>query len=250
MAAMKLLPALGLVACTSSPAIRLDAGDQPADATQIDAPLDAPAVSGSAYSHTIVIDGVDDFTPDEAFTTTTATYGANVTWDATNIYVGYTGDDISGTTSSPSTKWLFVYIDADPGAATGSTTSDMYNTEQATFPSGFGAEYYARWKCDGTFSSIQQYGSGAWTMSATTLDVARSGNYVELAFPRSLLGGSTKAGVLTYMLNEEDNSEGQYAGIYVGNFTDGYAADLAITDYLAADFTSSRVPNDAANLAH
>jgi hypothetical protein len=250
MAVMKLLPVLGLVACTSSPAIRLDAGDQPGDAQgQTDAAHDA-STTGSAYSHTIVIDGVNDFTPDEAFTTTTATYGAHVTWDVTNIYVGYTGDDIAGTTESPSTKWLFVYIDADPGASTGSPTSEMYNTEQATFPSGFGAEYYARWKCDGTFSSIQQYGSGAWTMSAMTLDVARSGNYVELAFPRSLLGGSTKAGVLTYMLNEEDNSEGQYAGIYVGNFTDGYAAELSITEYLAADFTSSRVPNDTANVAH
>jgi hypothetical protein len=94
MAAMKPLVALGLIACTSSPAIRLDAGDQPGDASsQGDAAHDA-STSGSAYSHTIMIDGVDDFTPDEAFTTTTATYGAAVTWDATNIYVGYTGDDI------------------------------------------------------------------------------------------------------------------------------------------------------------
>ena len=42
-------------------------------------------------------------------------------------------------------------------------------------------------------------------------------------------------------------AEGSYAGLYATNFTDGYAANLALTAYLQADFTASRVTNDPAN---
>ena len=51
------------------------------------------------------------------------------------------------------------------------------------------------------------------------------------------------------MINEKALAEGSYAGIYKGNFTDGYAANLTLTRYLHADFTSPRVPTDPANSA-
>ena len=43
-----------------------------------------------------------------------------------------------------------------PNGRDGGTASLTYNTQKATFPTGFGAEFYARWKCNGTFTSIER----------------------------------------------------------------------------------------------
>ena len=215
--------------------------------TFADAPADGPPVP---YRHTIVIDGMDDFAAGDTFTTTSApSYVARVTWDDQNLYVGYSGPDLSTQTTDASTKWLFVYLDTDPGAGTGAAQSEQYNTQRATFPAGFGAEYYARYKCDGTFTTLQHYAAGTWTAATPSPAVAQAGPYVELAIPLAAIGAGAKLGVVTWMINEKQLAEGSYAGLYTGNFTDGYASDLAITKYLRADFTSSRVPDDPANVA-
>lgn len=212
-------------------------------------PIDAPDAPPGPYQHTIAIDGTDDFLTTERFGTTSATYEADITWDATNLYLGYHGADIDGTTPNAGQKWVFAFVDADPGAATGALVSPTYNTQHAAFPTGFGAEYYLRWKCDGSFATIEQYAAGAWTTSATTPTIARTGQLVELAFPRSLLGGATTAGIATYMINEADQVEATYAGLYPTSFTDGYGAAVPIAHYLRADFTAMRAPNDPANQA-
>lgn len=226
---------------------------RPADARGPDAaiPRDAPAgLEVGPYVHAIAIDGVDDFTSVEDFGTTSATYGARVTWDATTVYVGYSGQDIG---AGSATKWVFAYVDVDPqaggGAATGATTSVKYNTQSATFPAGFGAELYARWKTDGSFGTIETYAASAWTTSATALTVGHQGSFMELAIPRALLGGATTIGLVTWMINEANGVEGTYAGLFPGNFVDGVGQPMGITKYLKIDFTASRVPNDPANIA-
>lgn len=210
---------------------------------------DAPVDQGTGYTHTITIDGTDDFLAGEQFSTTSAAYGARVTWDANHVYVGYSGPDLDPAALDTGFKWLFVYFDFDPGAATGATTSLRYNTQAATFPPGFGAELYARWKADGSFASIdQRQPDGTYTELATpTADQA--GTFVELAIPRVLLGGATTIGVVTWMINEKPDFEGSFAGLYPGNFADGYAATLPLTKYLRIDFASDAAPNDPANQA-
>jgi hypothetical protein len=51
------------------------------------------------------------------------------------------------------------------------------------------------------------------------------------------------------MINEKPGVESSYAGAYADNFVDGYAANLVLTSYLAADFASTASPNDATNKA-
>ncbi len=85
--------------------------------------------------------------------------------------------------------------------------------------------------------------------SSTTPTDAINGNFLEVALPRSLLGGTSAVGIVTYMINEGSNVESSYAGLYDPNFTDGYAADLQITKYLRADFTSPTEPDDPTNEA-
>ena len=237
--------AAAAAACANSPSAALDA---PASS---DGPRDHPDAPGAPYSHTITLDGSDDFAPGEVFSTTTPGFGANVAWDGSNLYVGYSGPDLATGTVDAATKWLFVFVDADPGTGTGAGTSLPYNTQHATFPAGFGAEYYLRWKCDGTFTTIEQYdpSSQGWSTTAGTVAYGQAGEFLEVAFPRALLAGALAAGVVSYMINERDNVESSFAGLYAGNFTDGYAMDLQTTRYLRADFSSSRPPNDPDNEA-
>jgi hypothetical protein len=78
-----------VAACGKTAAVHLDSGAgvdsaaRPDGNAAADAPLDA-----AAYSHTIALDGSDDFAPGEDFPTTTPGYGARIAWDANNIYVG------------------------------------------------------------------------------------------------------------------------------------------------------------------
>lgn len=225
----------------------LDTGST--DTGSTDTGTDTGSDAGTPWRKTITIDGTNDFSAtDETFATTSTGYSAHVTWDASALFVGVTGPDIgSGATAS---KWVFVYLDTDPGAGTGATKTEQYKDQAATFGTGFGAEAYFAWRTDGTFSQLKKYAAGAWTtVDSTTVTVARAGSFVEMRIPYAALGGTpAKLGVFTTMLNEGVGGAGQwtYAGLYAGSFTDGYyaAPSTAPTKYwLLADLAASTAPS-------
>lgn len=236
---MRLMPLIALAACSKGNA-----------SGSIDAPVKRDAAdeidASNAYRHTIQIDGVDDFLSAEQFPTTSTGYDARVSWDDANLYIGYSGSDLDPAAPQTATKWLFIYIDADPGAANGALVNETYNTQGATFPSGFRADFYVRWKCDATLLSLKQFSGGTWSDSATVPPAARGGSFVEIAVPRAAIG-TGNVSVVTWMINERQNAEGTYAGLYTANFVDGYHMNLALTKFLKVDFASSKNPNDAAN---
>jgi len=204
--------------------------------------------SNLPYTHTITIDGVDDFSVVDKFVTTTVGYTARVAWDANTLYLGYSGADVAATVADADQKWVFAYVDLDPGGtATGATTSVMYRTQTAQFPAGFGAELYARRKSTNETQDVSRYNGTAWAVEAGVGTFASSGDYMELAIPRSALNGATTIGIVTWMITEKDLFESAYAGIYAGNFTDGYDMAKPITKYLRVDFTSPLGPNDPMN---
>lgn len=237
---MKRLAVLVLVtACGGGSAMPLPDARAFPDGSTID------ALSQQPYRHAIVLDGIDDFAAGERFTTTSATYDARIAWDNQYLYIGYAGSDLAPSATDASTKWLFVYLDTTAG---GETQSMLYNTQRASFPQGFAADYYVRYKCDGTYTTLEMAtGGGAWQTVTPAPSTAQAGTFVELALPLSGLGAGARVGIVTWMINEKSLVEGSYAGLYSGNFTDGYAPDLALTKYLQADFTSPRSPNDPAN---
>lgn len=227
--------------------IALGACSKGSVAAALDAPAaDGPAVDAGAYSHRIMIDGVDDFLSAEQFSTTSAGYDARVSWDADNLYIGYAGADLDPAAPETATKWLFVYIDSDPGMPNGALVNEVYETQGATFPAGFRADYYVRWRCDELLLSLKAYNGATWT-DGTAPPAARAGTFVEIAIPRATLGTSTQLGVVSWMINEKANVESSYAGLYANNFIDGYAANLALTKFLRIDLLSPRDPNDPAN---
>ena len=222
--------------------------DGGADGGQTDGGImDGGAVDGGAndagntpYSHTLVVDGTNDFLAGEAFSTTSAAFTAFVTWDATNLYLGYRGPDLSGT--SP-TEWVLFYF--DNGSGNGAATGQIYNTQAPAFPIGLRPTHYLRWKIDGTFSSVEGYSGGVWsTVGAVT--AARAQDLVELSIPWSLLGDPASVLLTSFLLNEVAFGEASFAGLYADNFSDGYHAQIPITRWLAIDRASPLNPNDPA----
>lgn len=230
---------LALAACSEGGSTQKpDARTIPDSHDQIDGSSQVP------YRHAIALDGVDDFALAEQFATTSTSFEARVTWDEKNIYVGYAGPDLTTSTSEADTKWLFVYLDTKPG---GEAQSELYNTQRAAFPIGFAADYYVRYKCDGLYMTLERNDAGMWNTATPAPATATAGTFLELSIPLTSIGAGTQVGIVTWMINEKALVEGSFAGLYLNNFTDGYAANLALTSYLVADFTSPRAPNDPAN---
>lgn len=226
--------------------------DAPID-TGTDTGVDAPVDSGTPYRHTITIDGVNDFdAATDKLTTTTPSFDAYVSWDAAALYVGYFGVDIG--TGATANKWLLVYLDADPGAGTGATKSEVYGAQQHQLPTGFAADAYFAWKTDDSFQQFKKYSGGVWTTLATsgvTWKRTAATSYVEMRIPFTALGVTpTKLGVVSFMLNEDSTGPWTWAGLYTGSFVDGLSATAtpkAIGYYLLSELGSAAAPNATAN---
>jgi hypothetical protein len=196
----------------------------------------------TSFSHSVTIDGANDFTAAETFATSSAGYTAYVTWDSAYVYVGYSGTDIgSGATNN---KWVFVHLDGVIGGATGSET---YNTQRHLFPAGFDSDVYFAWKTDDSYQQLKIWNGTTWvTDSVTPVVVNKSGSYVEMAIPLSTLGARSKLGITTYMLNEQGGVEGTYAALYASPGFDGYsgtASPKTIPHWVDA-FSGLTPPND------
>jgi hypothetical protein len=200
-----------------------------------------------AYRHTLTLDGAKDFNADETFTTTSSpTYASFVTWDSSNLYIGYQGPDIANPSA---TKWLLLYFDVDPQTTSGAVTGVQYNTQTSSFPNGFNADYHLRWKTDGGYTDLMRYSGGAWSsVSLSGFVSSRSGDFVEMRIPLAALGGPPVLSVEATMINEAAGGEWTYAGLDHANFIDGYYGSVPLSRYLAIDMTAGVLPNAAGNL--
>ncbi len=164
-----------------------------------------PGVSANtgSFSHTIDMTKNDnDFnaektagnTANETFSTSTANNFAYVTWDATNIYLGYASPDISHVNNSnASDKWVIAYFGV-PGATGTTTTGINYKGQQPGLP--FEAKYHLRFKTgNNNYTSLEIYNGTTWTFSKEykwTTDMQRnttsSPTFWKIKIPRADLG--------------------------------------------------------------
>jgi hypothetical protein len=212
-------------------------------------PPDATAllVDAGAHRHTITIDGVNDFTADETFRTTTTGFTACVTWDADALYIGYEGPDID---ADDPEKWLLAYLDVDPGTANGAALGESYRNQGADFPDGFNADYVWQWRTTALYERLRRFQTGSWSEVATpglSTFKADPGTFVETRIPWATLGNPGTVGVITLMHNEDVDFQGTYAGLYQGSFTDGDLRPAVIGSYLLVDRAAASSPNDASN---
>lgn len=163
--------------------------------------------------HTIVIDGVNDFAGDEDFTTSSGGYTAYFTWDANNLYFGYSGGDVGSGQSA--NKWIVWYFDTDPqiNPKSGNGTDDAlsFNTQNWTLP--FYADYALQIRTDGGFNQLNFWNGASWTtttLNATIFD-NNAANFIEICLPKSDLGNPVEIYALSYFINEQAFGEFTYA---------------------------------------
>jgi len=167
----------------------------------------------AGYSHTIVIDGTNDFYANETFSTTTAGYTSYITWDDTNLYVGMNGTDIG----SGSEKWILIYV----GGSGGTTTGMTYNTQQPSLP--FSALYQVRARTDSSNSGRLGWTGVSWTNYGILPSCYLANHYVEMVIPIDDIGNpTTSLQIHISIIDYGVGTEWTYAGVPNTSFSDNY----------------------------
>ena len=196
-----------------------------------------------AYSHSITIDGVNDFTPGaEDFTSTSVSpnlYKGYVSWDATYLYVGMSGVDVG---SGSSSYWVLVYIGGSPWPPTGQGQPYAGGQLLPTLP--FHAHWHIRWKADNTYTNTEIWNGAAWADAGWLWNdgvhkVHQTGNFVEMRIPRADIGNPTTVDLHISMIDE--TGVWTYAGVPATSFIDG--ANPLYAHYFQFDLSAAQAPN-------
>ena len=185
------------------------------------------------WSHTLAMDGVNDFTMDETFTTSTGSFTGYVTWDTASLYLGMEGADVG---AGDANRWVLAYL----GGVGGTTTGALYNTQQPGLV--FAARYQVRWRADNGLTELLSWDGATWSATGATVEASQNGTFVELRVPLAELGSPSLLPVHLSMINEVGLGEWSWAAMPAASFTDGYDPDY--TQYLEFDLRSSSAPVD------
>lgn len=210
-----------------------------------------PFLLFSTAYHTITIDGSNDFAPDEDFSTSSFGYTAYCTWDASNLYLGYTGSDVGSGESGA--KWIVWYIDTDPQlspkSGNGTDNAAGFNTQDWTLP--FYADYFLQIRTDEGFNQLNSWNGSSWqatSLSASIFDNDGS-NFIELRLPLSDLGNPSKIYILGYFIHEQSGNEWTYASWPDNSldFGDGYKSAGNFSHWYGYTLQNGVSPDDPDN---
>ncbi len=202
--------------------------------------------------HTITIDGVNDFTSDETFSTSSSGYVAYVTWDAVNIYLGYSGSDIGSGQSDK--KWMVFYIDTDahldPLYGNGTNTAIGFNTQNWILP--FRADYFIQIRTDEGYNVLKRFNGSAWvdvTPHNMQINDNNASDFIEIKLPRASLNNPEKIYILGYFINETSGGEWTYASFPDNSLRggDGYKNPGYFDHWYGFELTSGISPNAPVN---
>ncbi|OHD05395.1 MAG: hypothetical protein A2Z98_02475 [Spirochaetes bacterium GWB1_27_13] len=199
-----------------------------------------------AYEHTITMDGTINTsgewdTTKEQFNTSTSGYISYITWDASYVYIGYKGGDVS---ANDSNKLLVVYVGKEGGTG-GTTTGVTYNTQTYTLP--FTAHYVINWSSNWDNFNNANWGGSSWSWTnplsltqGTDLQRDWANQSLELRIPRTAIGNPDKVNLLIMFLNKTGGSEWTYGMSPSTTASDAYKPTL--TKYLQFDLTLTTDP--------
>jgi hypothetical protein len=214
--------------------VRVTTGAKDAAGNALAAAYTASDAFTVRYFHTITIDGNNDFTANETFTSSSAGYVGYLAWDDGYLYIGMSGADVS---SGSSQKWFAAYLSGTPGSTSGVT----YNTQQPTLP--FAARWHLRWRATNDLTNTQLWSGSSWGDAGWNFagDVYKTGSFVEIRVPLVDIGSPTTLGVHLGMLNEQASVEGTYAAVPATSYAPGYDPNYA--KYLELAIGGSVAPN-------
>lgn len=199
---------------------------------------DAEPTEGGPPAHKV--DGVNDFTADETFETSSAAngYTAYFTYDDKILLFGMKGGDI-GAGASPR-KWIFVYLGA-PDVKGTTTGIDYGGEQQPRLP--FEAKYHLRLKTDLSYLNAQVWNGTSWVDAAPdglVPDAERKGDFLEFLVSREKIGNPTKLRVHINMIIEGNGEDWSYAAVPRDSFKDGKNPDY--TKYFEFDLGAPQQP--------
>ena len=172
----------------------------------------------------------------EIFATSSAGYLSYVTYNANDLFFGYSGSDFN--TSATTTKWVVLYIGL-PGVS-GTTTGIGMGTQTApTLP--FPAKYYLQVRSDNGSYFGRVWNGTDWNTSITVGSASKN-TMLEFSVPRITLGNPTNLRVASAVYVTQAGSEWTYATtpsnlIVADGFNPTYNRN-----YYQFDMTSSLAP--------
>jgi hypothetical protein len=202
--------------------------------------------------HTILIDGNNDFQSDETFSTSSLGYNAYVTWDANNIYLGYSGADIGSGQSN--TKWIIFYFDTDanlnPLSGNGTQSAIGFNTQNWNLP--FRADYMIQIRTDGGYNALKRFNGSSWVdVTPHNMEIFdnNSQNYIEIKIPKASLNNPSKIYLIGYFVNEQSGGEWTYASFPDNSLRsgDGYKNPGYFDHWYGFELTNGISPNASSN---
>lgn len=192
------------------------------------------------YSHTITIDGVNDFsTTDESFASTSTGYTGYIAWDSAYVYFGMKGPDVANTSG---TRWLLAYLGTPAAASSGTMVGQPYGGGVLSPMLPFAASWHFRAKSGGDDYSSVMVHTNAWIESGFDLtgDIFRTGDFIEARIPLTDLGNPTTLRLHLSMINEQTGGQYTFAGVPQSSFTD--AIDPDYTKYLELELGGCDAP--------
>lgn len=212
------------------------------------------SVGFSQTYRTITIDGNNDFVNgSERFSTTTTAGGqgagyAYITWDATYLYIGFSGSSASGWLTDNDRR-IVIYLDTDPKLVptSGSGTTAAVNSGTYRFVPTlpFSANYNFGFATIDNGEIKRMWNGSAWVTA--TFETGNWKNtttqYWEARIKRSDIGNPSKINLLAYV--EETWSSGFIsAGVPNNLFTDQNTNTTpALGNFLSLNLTTGQTPN-------
>jgi len=202
--------------------------------------------------HTITIDGNNDFDADETFSTSSSGYTAYVTWDANNIYLGYSGNDVG--TGQSNSKWIVFYFDTDapldPTYGNGTLNAIGFNNQNWVLP--FRADYMIQIRTTGGFEALKRFNGTSWvdvTPHNMQIFDNNSANFIEIKIPKASLNNPEKIYMLGYFINEASGAEWTYASFPDNSLRggDGYKNPGYFDHWYGFELTNNVSPNSPKN---
>jgi hypothetical protein len=112
------------------------------------------------YSHTITIDGTDDWLPAEQAIATESGQRFTLSWDGASIYVGFLGSELENATN----RYFHVYVRGATGPYTATSDSVIGVPDDAPdFASLGGANFHFYSRTNRLLDGVSKWNGAAWT---------------------------------------------------------------------------------------
>lgn len=221
-----------------------------------------PVILLATTNHTITIDGTNDFASDEDLSTTTTGYTNYLTWDASNLYIGFAGTDVDDDEVS-----YYIFIDTDPqstpSSGTGSTTHYSQNDDTMTLPFTINYSYINQVSAasptgtPGSNAALRSWNGSSWVIATFNGSLYQNTDYHEVRIPWTDIGSPSQIYIamsMTGPIMEEGLGDlfkialapsGNFAGSPSGAFSDGTGA-VTFTEYFGYNITTGVSPDESA----